>query len=191
MPLCRLQALRESFIAEQKVAQLPGVSDQRAPIIVYADSHSAREALLAYKELREWGYGKTTVLRDGFSGWQSAGLPTSAGAAGAEIVYVKKLAPGAIAPEEFVALHDDDDKLVIDVRTDQEAAAGVIRGARHIPLEKLEDVAATLPQDKEVLIYCANGIRAEMAHQTLSQQGIPNRFLNETVTISKDGSFKI
>jgi rhodanese-related sulfurtransferase len=191
MSLSRLQALRESFIAEQKVAQLPGVSDQRAPVIVYADTHTSREALLAYKELREWGYGKTTVLRDGFSGWQAAGLPTSAGAPGDQIVYVKKLAPGAIAPEDFVAHHSDADKLVIDVRTDQEVASGVISGARHIPLEKLEDVAATLPQDKEVLIYCANGIRAEMAHQTLSQHGIPNRFLNETVTISKDGSFKI
>ena len=50
---------------------------------------------------------------------------------------------------------------------------------------------AELPKEKEVLIYCANGIRAEMAHQTLSQAGIRNRYLNETVTISRDGSFKI
>ena len=62
-----------------------------------------------------------------------------------------------------------------------EAAAGVIPGARHIPLEKLEDVAADLPKDREVLLYCANGIRAEMAHETLSGLGIRNRFLNETV----------
>ena len=60
-----------------EVAELPGVSDQRAPIIVYADSHTSREALLAYKELRSWGYAGTTVLRDGFGGWQSAGLPTA------------------------------------------------------------------------------------------------------------------
>lgn len=191
MPMSRLQALRERFIAEQKVALLPGVSDQRAPIIVYADSHTSREALLAYKELREWGYGKTTVLRDGFNGWQAAGLPTGPGAADGEIVYVKKLAPGAIAPEEFVALHTDPDKLVIDVRTAQETAGGIIDGARHVPLEQLEDTVATLPKEKEVLIYCANGIRAEMAHQTLNQHGIPNRFLNETITVSKDGSFKI
>ena len=48
-----------------------------------------------------------------------------------------------------------------------------------------------LPDGKEVLIYCANGIRAEMAHQTLDQAGIANRYLNETVNINKDGSFKI
>ncbi len=85
----------------------------------------------------------------------------------------------------------NDGVMLIDVRTDQEAATGIIKGARHIPLEKLEDVMAELPTDKEVLIYCANGIRAEMAHQTLSAKGIKNRYLNETVTIEKDGSFKI
>ena len=192
LPVSELQAMTQRFIAEQKIAQLPGVSDQRAPLIVYADSHTSREALLAYKELRNWGYGKTTVLKDGFSGWQAAGLPTASGAAGTQIVYEKKLAPGAIAPQEFIALQQSGEGVhLIDVRTDQEVATGIISGARHIPLEKLEDVAAELPTDKEVLIYCANGIRAEMAHQTLSGLGIRNRFLNETIEIAKDGSFKI
>ena len=192
MPLAELQAMTQQFIDRQVVAQLPGVPDLRAPVIVYADSHTSPEALLAYKELRNWGYGKTTVLRGGFSAWQSAALPTATGAAASEIVYVKKLAPGAIAAEEFVALHKSGDGVVlVDVRTDQEAAGGVIAGARHIPLEKLEDVLAELPRDKEVLIYCANGIRAEMAHQTLNEKGIKNRYLNENVSIAKDGTFKI
>ena len=192
MPLADLQAMTRQFIEKQVVAQLPGVADLRAPVIVYADSHTSREALLAYKELRTWGYGKATILRDGFTGWQSAGLPTASGPAATQIVYQKKLAPGAIAPEEFVAIHKSQEGVVIiDVRTDQEAATGVIAGARHIPLEKLEDVLADLPQDREVLIYCANGIRAEMAHQTLNEKGIKNRYLNENVIIAKDGTFKI
>jgi len=192
MPTAELQAMTRKFIEQQTIAQLPGVSDMRAPVIVYADSHTSRDALLAYKELRSWGYGKTTVLRDGFSGWQSAGLPTATGAAATQIVYEKKLAPGAIAPDEFVALQASGEGVfVIDVRTDEEVAAGVIAGAQHFPLEKLEDMLGELPGDKEVLIYCANGIRAEMAHQTLSEKGIKNRYLNETVIIAKDGSFKI
>jgi rhodanese-related sulfurtransferase len=99
---------------------------------------------------------------------------------------------GAIAPEEFIALQQSGaGVVVIDVRTDEEVAAGLIAGARHIPLERLEDVAPQLAGDDEVLIYCANGIRAEMAHQTLNAQGVKNRFLNETVTIAKDGSYKL
>jgi rhodanese-related sulfurtransferase len=192
MPTAELQAMTQTFIKEQTVAQLPGISEMRAPVVVYADSHTSKEALLAYKELRTWGYGNTTVLRDGFAGWQAAGLPTGSGAAADEIVYIKKLAPGAIDPKEFVALQQSGDGvLLIDVRTDKEAATGLIEGAQHIPLEKLEDMLETLPSDKEILVYCANGIRAEMAHQTLSAKGIRNRYLNETVTIAKDGTFKL
>ena len=191
MPTADLQAMTQKFIAEKQIAQLPGVADQRAPIIVYADSHTSREALLAYKELRSWGYGKTTILNGGFTNWQAKSLPTEGGAAAAQAKYIKKLAPGAIATEEFVALHKAGSVVLIDVRTDQEATTGVISGALHMPLEQLEDRLAELPAGKEVLIYCANGIRAEMAHQTLSAKGIPNRYLNETVTIAKDGSFKI
>jgi len=192
MPTAELQAMTKRFIEQQTVAQLPGVSDMRAPLIVYADSHTSPEALLAYKELRSWGYGNTTVLVGGFSAWQAAALPIANGPAAPQIVYQKKLAPGAIAPEEFMALQQAGDGVVlIDVRTTQEVAAGMIAGARHIPLESLEDELASLPGDKEILIYCANGIRAEMAHQTLNAKGIKNRFLNETVTIAKDGSYKI
>lgn len=192
MPTTELQAMTQQFIAKQQVAQLPGVSDLRAPVIVYADSHTSREALLAYKELRSWGYGNTTVLKDGFAAWRAAGLPTERGPAATQIVYQKKLAPGAIEPAEFMALQQaGDGVLLIDVRTDKEVATGMIPGARHIPLEKLEDTLAELPTDKEILIYCANGIRAEMAHQTLSEKGIKNRYLNETPTINKDGSYKI
>jgi len=192
MPTPELQAMTQRFIREQTIAELPGVSERRAPVIVYADSHTSKEALLAYKELRDWGYGNAAVLRDGFAGWQAAGLPVESGPAASQIVYQKKLAPGAIAWEEFVALQrSGDGVLLVDVRTDQEIATGMISGARHIPLEKLEDVATELPRDKEILLYCANGVRAEMAHRTLNEKGIKNRFLNETLTIAKDGSFKL
>jgi len=180
------------FIEQKTVAELPGVTDMRAPIVVYADSHTSREALLAYKELRDWGYSGATVLYKGFDGWQQAGLLTSEGPAATEIVYQKKLAPGAVAPEEFTVLEKSREGVYfIDVRTDKEVSTGMLRDARHIPLEKLEDVAAELPKDKEIIIYCANGIRAEMAHETLSKMGLRNRFLNETIVIDKQGNYTL
>ena len=190
LPQTELQAMTQRFIAEQKVPELPGVTDLRAPVVVYADSHTSKEALLAYKELRNWGYTGTTVLNGGLSNWAAAGLPTEQGAAATTIVYEKKLAPGAIAPKEFVALEESrDGVLFVDVRTDQEAAAGVIRDALHIPLEQLEDRYADLPKDKEIILYCANGIRAEMAYQTLDKLGFKTRFLNETIMIDKTGHY--
>jgi len=192
LPVSELQAMTQRFIAEQKEPELPGVTDLRAPVVVYADSHTSKEALLAYKELRNWGYKRTTVLNGGLTSWAAAGLPTAEGAAATTIVYEKKLAPGAIAPKEFVALEKSrDGVLLVDVRTDQEAATGVIKDARHIPLEQIEDRLAELPKDKEIILYCANGIRAEMAYQTLEKLGYRTRFLNETIVIDKSGQFKM
>ena len=192
LPVADLQAMTQRFIEQKTVPDLPGVTDLRAPVVVYADSHTSREALLAYKELRDWGYSGTTVLYQGFTGWQQASLPTTQGPAATEIVYLKKLAPGAIAPEEFATLEKSREGVYfIDVRSDKEAATGMLKGARHVPLEKLEDAAADLPGDKEIIIYCANGIRAEMAYETLNKMGLRSRFLNETITIDKQGNYKL
>jgi rhodanese-related sulfurtransferase len=192
MPVAQLQAMTQRFIKEQSVPELPGVSDLRAPIVIYADSHTSREALLAYKELRDWGYSGATILNGGFTGWQQAGLETGTGPAGTTIVYEKKLAPGAIAPAEFAALEQSrDGVLFIDVRTPQETATGALPDAQLIPLEQLEAKAAELPQDQELIIYCANGIRAEMAYETLNKQGFKVRFLNETITFDKQGNYQL
>ena len=192
LPVSELQAMTQRFIAEQKEPELPAVTDLRAPVVVYADSHTSKEALLAYKELRNWGYKGTTVLNGGFTGWTAAGLPTVEGAAATTIVYEKKLAPGAIAPEEFVALEQSrEGVLFVDVRTDQETATGIIKNALHIPLEQLEDRLAELPRDREIVLYCANGIRAEMAYRTLDKLGFKTRFLNEYIVIDKTGHFKM
>ena len=192
LPLADLQAMTKRFINDKTVAELPGVTDMRAPVVVYADSHTSKDALLSYKELRNWGYSGATVLYQGFNGWQEARLPTEQGAAATEIVYQKKLAPGAIAPEEFIALEKSREGIyLIDVRTDKEVATGMLKDARHIPVEKLEDVAADLPKDQEIIIYCANGIRAEMAYETLNNMGLKTRFLNETITFDKQGNYKL
>jgi rhodanese-related sulfurtransferase len=192
LPVSDLQAMTRRFIEQQIIPELPGVTDMRAPIVVYADSHASREALLAYKDLRDWGYSGTTVLYQGFEGWQKADLPVDQGSAVTEIVYQKKLAPGAIAPEEFVALEQSREGVYfIDVRGDKEAATGMLKDAQHIPLEKLENIAAELPKDKEIIIYCANGIRAEMAYETLNKMGLKTRFLNEMIAIDKQGNYKL
>jgi rhodanese-related sulfurtransferase len=192
LPVTGLQVMPQRFIAEHKEPELPGVTDLRAPIVVYADSHTSKPALLAYKELRNWGYKGTTVLNGGLANWAAAGLPTEQGAAATTIIYEKKLAPDAIAPKEFAALGESrEGVLFVDVRTDQEVATGVIKDARHIPLEQLEDRLAELPRDKEIILYCANGIRAEMAYQTLDKLGFQTRFLNETIVIDKNGHYKM
>ncbi|MBW1792652.1 MAG: hypothetical protein JRJ14_10430 [Deltaproteobacteria bacterium] len=192
MPVAELQAMTQEFIKSKKVPYLPNVTDKRAPVIVYADSHTSDAAVKGFNELRLWGYKGATILNGGFDGWQSAGLPTATGAAATKIIYEKKLAPGAIAPEKFAALEKArDNVLFIDVRTDKEASTGVLKGAQHIPLDKLADATASLPKDKEIILYCANGIRAQMGYEMLNKLGFKTRFLNETITVDKDGNYKL
>ena len=192
MPATELAQMTQQFIASKTIPKLPGVSDLRAPIVVYANSHTDREALLAFKNLRSWGYSNTRVLYGGLNQWQQAGLPMASGKPKSDIVYVKHLPKGAIKPDEFLRLADGAaGVMLIDVRSDQEVAAGSIRGSQHVPLDSLEGSLASLPKDQELLIYCANGIRAEMAYQTLSKHGYKVRFLNETPTFDGTGGFTL
>jgi len=192
MPVADLQAMTQEFIKTKTKADLPGASDKRAAIIVYANTDAEDAVTKGYAELRKWGYKKVTILEGGFNAWQSLALPTATGAAASTIVYVKKLTKGAIAPEEFAALvKSPGDTVFIDVRDDKEVSTGVLKGAQHIPLDKLEDSAASLPKDKEIVLYCANGIRAQMGYELLSKQGFNVRFLNEEIVINKDGQYKL
>jgi rhodanese-related sulfurtransferase len=192
MPTAELQAMRDQFVAKQIKAALPGVTDKRARIVLYADTHTRNNVLLAYKELRDWGYKKVSILEGGFDQWTADGRPTDTGPAPREIVYVKKLAPGAISVEEFAKLEKSRDGVVfLDVRTAQEAASGVLKGAKQIPLDSLDASLEQLPKDQEIVAYCANGIRAEMAYQKLKGLGYKVRFLNEEITVAADGSYQL
>ncbi|MFP4207580.1 MAG: rhodanese-like domain-containing protein [Wenzhouxiangella sp.] len=192
MQAATLQALTQRFIDQQQPARLPGVADKKAPIILYADSHVDPEVLNAFKELRSWGYTKVTVLKDGLNAWNAAGLPTESNALSLSISYERQLAPGAIKPSEFAAMSFPSDSVqILDVRSDEEVAAGMIPGAIHIGLEALEDQLGQLDKSKPVIVHCSTGVRAQMANQVLVDEGYESSFLNEEVEINADGSYKI
>jgi rhodanese-related sulfurtransferase len=58
------------------------------------------------------------------------------------------------------------DVVVVDVRPEEEFAAGHIEGARSIPLEELERRLAELPPDHEVVAYC-RGPFCAYAHEAV------------------------
>jgi rhodanese-related sulfurtransferase len=193
MPAAEFAKMTQQFIKDQKVAQLPGVTDMKAPIIVYGASQSDPSVLQAFKEIRGWGYSNVSVLEGGLDAWVAAGLPTASNQLAASITYTKKLAEGAIPPSEFAELEKTRDHVTfVDVRTDAEVAKlGMLKGAMHIPLDSLENRAAELPKDTQIVTYCENGIRAEMAYQTLRAKGFNVRFLNETIQFDKDGGYSM
>jgi len=61
---------------------------------------------------------------------------------------------------------------VLDVRTPQETALGIIPGALLIPVDELPQRARELPRDsRPKLVYCAGGGRSAAACEYLAEQG--------------------
>ncbi|WP_066498530.1 DsrE/DsrF/DrsH-like family protein [Abyssisolibacter fermentans] len=66
---------------------------------------------------------------------------------------------------------DKEKSIILDVRDAIELELGFIEGAINIPVNSLRDRISELDKDKEILIYCAVGIRGYIASRILSQQG--------------------
>jgi len=167
--------------------RFPG--DKSAPIILYADRSDEE----AFKTVRTWGYANTTLLSGGITAWIKDGGRTETGKLAAAISYVPKPRPGEIAIEEFkvIAEKASPDKIILDVRESDEAAYGMIKGAINMPDSTITNRLNELPKDKEIIAYCATGIRAENVFEELKKAGFKTRFLNAVIQIDKDGKYEI
>jgi rhodanese-related sulfurtransferase len=60
---------------------------------------------------------------------------------------------------------------VVDVRGDDEYAAGHIEGARHIRLDQLTEETAGLERERPVVFYCRAGNRSELPANAFRASG--------------------
>jgi rhodanese-related sulfurtransferase/predicted transcriptional regulator len=74
----------------------------------------------------------------------------------------------AIHRDELVARMAQGDVVLVDVRPEEEYAAGHIEGARSIPLDELERRLSELPRGGEVVAYC-RGPFCAYAHEAVRQ----------------------
>jgi hydroxyacylglutathione hydrolase len=63
---------------------------------------------------------------------------------------------------------------VVDVRNRDEWEQGHIAGALHVPLGRLQAMAASLPRDKQLVLQCATGGRSGIGASLLLALGVPN-----------------
>ncbi|TSA49134.1 MAG: rhodanese-like domain-containing protein [Nitrosomonadales bacterium] len=61
--------------------------------------------------------------------------------------------------------------VLVDVRSDAEAAGGIIRGAQHIPLSLLPVKMSELVGDEPLVFYCHSGIRSAQACGFMNSNG--------------------
>lgn len=64
--------------------------------------------------------------------------------------------------------------LLLDVRTPEEFAAGHVEGAVNLPVQELDAKWETLsvPNDREVVVYCRSGRRSAQAKTLLEGKGV-------------------
>lgn len=81
----------------------------------------------------------------------------------------------SVGVEEFSAVINDTNTIVVDVRRADEWAAGHLAEAQY-NIDALQDdfiqkANATLPKDKTIAIYCRSGRRSKAAATKLAEQG--------------------
>jgi len=83
----------------------------------------------------------------------------------------------AIVQWDEIAGLDPATTRLLDVRDDEERAAGFIPGSLHIPLNELRRRLEELPRDRTLVAYCHSGQRSYFAARLLSQHGFDVRNL--------------
>jgi rhodanese-related sulfurtransferase len=79
-----------------------------------------------------------------------------------------------LSPSDLAALLDGADSVqLIDVREDDEWAAGRIAGSRHLKLGELTAAAASIDRSVPVVFVCRSGARSAMATEAFAGAGYP------------------
>lgn len=61
---------------------------------------------------------------------------------------------------------------LVDVRTPAEFAAGSVKGAVNIPLDKITGQLSAFKNKKAIVVFCRSGSRSGMAKSILEQNGV-------------------
>jgi UPF0176 protein len=77
---------------------------------------------------------------------------------------------------EFLALKDDEDVVVLDVRSNYETRIGKFKNAITLDIETFREFPSKLPElekykDKKVITYCTGGVKCEKASGFLMKNG--------------------
>lgn len=146
-----------------------------APIVLYGNGADAKKA---YKIVKGWGRKKGSVASVDFAAWKKGGNPVETGASPGKIVWKRKLGKNEISIAEFMKdTGGAAGKLILDVRNADEAASGKLPTSINISLDEIQSKLNTLPKDKEILVHCTTGARAEMASTELRNAGFKSRYL--------------
>jgi UPF0176 protein len=84
-----------------------------------------------------------------------------------------------LEPKDFLAMKDQDDVVILDVRSNYEHSLGKFKNAVTLDIENFRDFPAKINElaqykDKKILTYCTGGIKCEKASALLLHEGFEN-----------------
>lgn len=84
-----------------------------------------------------------------------------------------------LEPDEFIKMKDQDDVVLLDVRSNYEHKLGKFRGARTLDIDNFREFPDKLPEletlkNKKIITYCTGGIKCEKASAFLLENGFEN-----------------
>lgn len=168
IPMAQLAQAEEKFPAKKS-----------APIVLYGNG---QDAATAARTVSGWGYKTVALVNGGIEKFAARGNQLVTGPTSTEIKWVRKLGKEEVALSDFLkAAEGMPGQVILDVRTKDEVKSGMFHNAVNIPLDELGKRAVELPQDKEILVHCTTGARAQMALGPLAKAGLKARFLMATV----------
>jgi len=83
---------------------------------------------------------------------------------------------------------------LIDVRDPDEFANGTIKGAKNIPVDKLEAEIPNLPSDKPIVFVCGTGARSGESYYMVQdvRPDLKNvYYIDAEMKVEKDGTFTL
>ncbi|MBQ9267422.1 MAG: rhodanese-like domain-containing protein [Clostridia bacterium] len=91
---------------------------------------------------------------------------------------MKKNKGGHISLEQAMRMMQEENVILIDVKSKEEYLRFHLRGSMNIPIENFKKVAPRMIKDKEqkVILYCSSGIRSLAAYELLQDLGYTNVF---------------
>jgi rhodanese-related sulfurtransferase len=152
-------------------------------------------AQIATSSLRTLGYTNVSTLTDGMGGWTGEDFPVTTEPFFAEAGEAPEFDPDVFAavdayltnlPEGFglinaentnIALVENPDIILVDVRTPEEVATGYIPGAEYfVEVGNFMFNMDMWPQDKDaaIIVYCKAGYRGGIATVMLNLMGYTN-----------------
>ena len=148
----------------------------KAPIVIYGNDELSQKA---YHQLTQWKLKTVALLEGGMEAYLGRGHQMVVGEPAIDIEWTRKMGKGEVGVEEFMKVVEKStaDKVILDIRNLEETDSGKFASSLAIPLDALENRLAELPKDKEILLHCSTGARAEMAHEILVKAGLKSRFL--------------